>query len=236
MIPIGILTRNRAPYLHSALKRLTEHDVVVFDDASTYKDARRYLDTNETFKLRHKWPEYTEWNDLDLENSPEVTGIKDTHKVVKFEKQMGVVSASCKAITYLFEDNPGCEGVILLQDDVICFEGWYEKLTAKLDPQKKQGIIAGMHLDYCSPRRYYTAQCYLITRATYEALSAWMKQDIHPWRGFDFMICSQAMAFGLSMDIVKPYVCQHIGVKSLVRPDKQYRTDDYIRMGTPNNY
>lgn len=227
-IPIGILTKNRAVYLHETLKHIGDYEYTVFDDFSDCPIARRYLDTGDEFVIPHKWPSYEELKKFNLQDNPTVTGLNGRFRQF-CPQSVGVVNASCWAIRDLFRDNPDSDAVILLQDDIILKPDWYERMT--LYPRDRVGIVAGMHLDYARSD-YCTAQCYLITREFYENQNWWflIMRPIST-NSFDVKICRKAHREKFSVDLLLPYCCQHIGVESQVRPERPFKTNEFIRMG-----
>lgn len=239
-IPIGILTRNRAVYLDTTLKSLQNSnapEVIIFDDCSDDPDTRRLLDTSDEFQIEYEWPKYQEWKDAGLDflkDNPTVNGIHGKIKVHQVcVKPVGVVNASCWTIRDLFRMNPQAPAVILLQDDVVFQKDWYEILTNH--PRDKVAIIAGMHLDYAGTRNYYTAQCYLITREFYENKNWWFIINHKNPFSFDVKICRKALNEGFAINCILPYICQHIGVVSQVRPHRKFKTDNYMRIGSNNS-
>ena len=134
---------------------------------------------------------------------------------------------------------PDAPGMILLQDDDVVFTtNRYERLVGQvrrvLQVGRRQGIVAGMHLDHrqkrritrTSPVRFCSAQCYLITRDLFEDQRAWFDRTNHEPRNFDKWLCKLLRAKGFELRLLYPYVCQHIGVVSKVRPDAAFYRDD----------
>ncbi len=248
MIPIGILTRNRAVYLDATLRSLSatriprEAPLAVYDDASDDPLARRHLDTADTFTVEHRWPRCAAWTAAGLDflpDNPTLRGIADRVEVVPVGRRaVGVANASCFTIRDLFSRCPDAPGVILLQDDVVFTANWYERLVGQvgrvIQVGRRQGIVAGMHLDHrqkrritrTSPVRFCSAQCYLITRELFEDQRAWFDRTDHEPRNFDKWLCKLLRTKGFELQLLYPYVCQHIGVVSKVRPDAEFYRDD----------
>jgi len=251
MIPIGILTHNRPVYLDVTLRSLSATDlptklpVVVYDDGSDDPAARRYLDSSDSFVVEHQWPMTPRWRAarLDiLEDNPRLHGIANAVEVVRVEPSpAGVVLGSCFAIRDLFHRVENAPAVILLQDDVLLKVDWYRRLTKQLGhslrPDHTQGLVAGMHIDARLHRpimkttavRVSTAQCYLVTRALYDRLQGWFERIDHERTAFDGSLCRLAHRFGFEVQLIHPYVCQHIGVVSKVRPAWEFHTCNYGR-------
>lgn len=239
-IPIGILTRNRAVYLAETLRSLRASDIrniplIIYDDASDDPVSRRFLDTSDVIDVEHSWPRFSEWNDAGLgylkDNDP-IQGIGGEMDVLRIDAdKIGVTDASCQAIWDLFDNYPGAPGVVLLQDDIVVTKTWYHDLISRHRPGL--GIVAGMHLDQRRPMAdFYTAQCYLITQEFFEAKRSWFeRRHPHPM-GFDKQICYQADHAGLDVELIRPYICQHIGVVSEVRPFREFKTEEYTRLGS----
>lgn len=76
---------------------------------------------------------------------------------------LGVANASCFAIRDLFSRCTDAPGVILLQDDVVFTANWYERPVGQVgrvfQVGRRQGIVAGIHLDRRQKRRSNTGSC-----------------------------------------------------------------------------
>jgi len=130
----------------------------------------------------------------------------------------------------------------LLQDDVVFNANWYARLTAQAGRVFKrgghQGLVAGMHIDGVELRtrgqmvlhntlmRFASAQCYLVRRPFFEEQRAWFARTDHERKNFDRNLCRLASDTGFELHLVVPYVCQHIGFKSEVRPTLSFYRDD----------
>lgn len=252
MYPIGIVTYNRAVYLDTTLRSLSATKiplhvpVIVYDDASNDTLTRAYLDSTAALPIKHRWPSSLQWRRMGLEfleDSLVLHGIAGKVEIERLGAEpLGVGNASCLAIENLFRRNPTCDGVILLQDDVVFNADWYERLTAQAGRLFKrgsqQGMVAGMHLDsvdigtrghkilHNTLVRFASAQCYLVRRAFFENQRAWFARKDHERTNFDRNLCQLAGASGYEVQLVVPYVCQHIGVKSEVRPTLNFYRDE----------
>jgi len=244
--PIGILTHNRPVYLDAVLRSIAATDLpadatlTVYDDGSTDPLAKKYLYTDEVFRLPHRWPEEEEWwgeSGLDiLESNPIVRGLASRTHVVRLGKQpRGVLRASCAAVRDLFARHPESPGVFLLQDDAVYTRDWYTRCVQQLgcvyQKEKKQGIVSG----YIGPSQGHVypqetgltdrcgAICYLITREFFETCSKWFHRKQQVRRLFDTKICQLADAHGFEVQVVLPCVCQHFGIDSTVRPETRFK-------------
>jgi hypothetical protein len=251
MVPIGILTHNRPVYLDVTLRSLSATDlpaelpVIVYDDGSDDPAARRYLDSADSFVVQHQWPRTRKWQAAQLnilEDNPLLHGIANVIEVVRVQPSAaGVVLGSCFAIRDLFRRFPNAPAVILLQDDVLLKSDWYCRLTKQLGKSlrhdRTQGLIAGMHIDTRLSRpirattavQTCTAQCYLITRALYDRLQGWFERAEHERSAFDGSLCRLVRSSGFEIQLIYPYVCQHIGIVSEVRPTWGFHTSNYGR-------
>jgi hypothetical protein len=241
-VPIGIVTRNRAVYLDTTLRSLSatplsSTSVTVYDDSSDDCSTRAYLYTNECISTVHSWPKERQWRlaGLDfLQDDLLLTGIANRIQVVRISRDpKGVVSASCFAIRDLFQRNPDSNGVILLQDDLVFKTNWFQRLvSAVCVVAEPVGIISGITLTGlrdgdvlvagASAVRFCTAQCYYLSRQFFERGYAWFCRDDHEQVGFDDKICALSHDCGLNVQLLVPFVCQHIGVDSKVRPSRKY--------------
>ena len=248
-VPIGIVSRNRAVYLDCTLRSLSATHlpsnvpVVVFDDASDDPATRAYLDSNEPVVTDHQWPREEAWRAAGLDflpNSPKLHGIVNRVAVRRLASEScGVCNASCAAIEELFDRFPRAPGVIVLQDDVVFNFDWYQRLTSHARKAQaapaRIGLVAGMHFDrvfatqmYVMPAQvllYYTAQCYYLTRPFYQRLRSWFRRKDHARADFDRQLCHLAQYNGFAVEVIRPFVCQHIGVDSSVRSDRSYFGD-----------
>jgi hypothetical protein len=257
MVPIGILTRNRAVCLDATLRSLSatrlpdDATVIVYDDASDDAAARRYLDTDDVFEVPHRWPGCSAWREAGLgflKDDPVLRGVAGQVEVVRLgDRPLGVGNASCRAICDLFTRRPDAPGVILLQDDIVLTADWYERLLGQLGraftPGLAQGLVAGMHRDHCGWRRgakppraaravqFCSAQCYLVTREFFARAQSWFARADHEPKNFDKYLCQEACRRECEVQLLAPYVCQHFGVESLVRPHLEFFRERTGRIG-----
>lgn len=257
MVPIGILTRNRAVCLDATLRSLSatrlpdDATVVVYDDASDDAAARRYLDTDDVFPVVHRWPSCSAWREAGLgflEDNPVLHGVAGQVEIVRLgDRPLGVGNASCRAICDLFARCPNAPGVILLQDDIVLTADWYERLAGQLrvvfTPGLAQGLVAGMHLDHRdwhrhikpprAPRtvQFCSAQCYLVTRELFARARAWFGRTDHEPKNFDKFLCQESHRRECEVQLLAPYVCQHFGVESLIRPHLEFFRERTGRIG-----
>lgn len=228
MIPIGILTKDRVGYLQATLTSLRASDlpegipITIYDDDSTDPDTRRYLDTTDTFQIKHRWPTATAWQAAGLgflPDNPTVTGLGGGTVNVGPSK---VTAASCRAICHLFDAHPKAPAIILLQDDVVFDAGWYQKITSRLTVGEKLGMVAGMHIDK-GMTKYCTAQCCMITREVFELCRSWMESAHEMHKCFDVQLCRKIGQQRYKIVVMDPYVCQHTGAESIIRPGAPLR-------------
>lgn len=254
MVPIGIVTRNRVAYLDVTLRSLsatelpTNVPVYVFDDASDAKESRLYYTTSRSIDAKTTWPGHKMWHKLGLDvinkNDRPPTGLRGMVQVVTLgAKPTGVVNASCRAITWMFEKYPDAEGVILLQDDVIFKEDWYIRLTqaaqdVKLFGKKKLGVIAGIHLNKkISGEKKgvreggITGQCLYVSRDAFKKTNGFFTRKHSSKQKFDDQIRRVVGRAGLWAGLILPFVCQHFGVVSLVRPRRSWHRGKKGRIG-----
>ncbi len=242
MIPIGIVTHNRPVYLDATLRSLSatrlpaEVTVVVYDDASDLPEARRYLDTNEEFQVEYQWPTWPRWREAGLgilQDNPVLHGIAGLVPVVRIAEQaVGVGNAECFAVRDLFTRYPASDAVILLEDDALYNVDWYERLTSQVGKALarggQQGLISGYKvggdLSWTKPvlQRFVPTVCTMVRRTFYDASRDWFARMDHPLRGGDVELCAQVRDAGFEIQLLVPYVCQHIGVVSQVRPGLEF--------------
>jgi hypothetical protein len=238
-IPIGILTRDRVVYLAATIQSVMASVIpvkpVIYDDCSTNSYARKFLDTDEEFQVDYTWPKTKEWRQAGLQflkDNPTIRG--GELEVVKIGlAPMQVTNATSAAIADMFDMHPEAPAVILLQDDIVVARDWYQRITDYFQSSKNVGIIAGMHLDYASKSKihYYTAQCYLISRQFFQDQRSWFDSVKKVPVSADGQLCQLATEAGFELHLMKPYICQHIGVISKCRPDKEFSTPQYTRLG-----
>lgn len=256
VVPIGIVTKDRVVYLDATLRSLSATDlpknvpVTVFDDASATPQAKNYYSTNKVVQVKSHWPKSAEWKKagLDIVTKPQVSpkGIKGKVTVHTLGKtSLGVVSASCRAIQLMFQAHPDAPGIILLQDDVVFNHDWYTRLVTTAQDaslyQKPLGLLAGIKINHSFKARQkkqkvlgsgITAQCLYISRACFTALKTGYLGKTHKTKQrFDDTFRQAIVKAGFWAGCIFPFVCQHIGIKSLVRPGRRWFSRTKGRIG-----
>jgi len=102
MVPIDILTRNRAVCLDATLRSLSatrlpdDAPVVVYADAGDDGAPRRYLDTDDVFPDPHRWPGRLAWREAGLslpENDPVLRGVAGQGECVRLgDRPLGLAA------------------------------------------------------------------------------------------------------------------------------------------------
>ncbi len=255
MVPIGIVTQNRVAYLDITLRSLSATtlpdgiSVTIYDDASVGAETLAYYRGTDPVSCPSPWPHSKQWKRAGL------NFINALHNPVGIAGKVGVeylgatgqgvVNASCEALRRLFASHPDVPGVILLQDDVVFKEDWYDQMMSKSSDKSlygKQGLglLAGVHLN----RRYKqsphppvvasgtTAQCLYVSRAAFHSLKdSYLKNRHTKRRQFDDTFVRSIGGAGLWHGVMLPFVCQHIGVRSIVRPKKGWNRGKQGRVG-----
>lgn len=242
--PIGVLSRNRVAYLDVTLRSLSgtilpaDQPVVVFDDASDHGSALAYLYGDGPVEVPRHWPVRDRgWRNygLDVVNRHDRTPLGLTGKVLihKLHREpLGVVNASCRAIRYLFDLYPTAPGVFLLQDDEVFNMDWQQRMLAAAQgatPGGPLGVLAGCRLNRPTRRQdrdrgvllvtsSVTAQCLYVTQAGYAGARDWFHAHHNRRESFDDLVCKAIRRAGRTVCLLNPFVCQHIGMVSLVRP------------------
>lgn len=255
MIPIGIVTRDRVPYLDTTLRSLSAttlpHDIslTVFDDASAEESSRLYYTTDKLITVETHWPTSKTWNNVGLgvinQQTPP-TGLAGRVFVESLDAQaLGVVNASCRAICRLFERNPTARGILLLQDDVIFKDDWYERMMLTVSKassftHKPLGLLAGIKINYRIPlvptpklavASGITAQCLYVSRPLYTALRGFFNKEHQLRKKFDDTLRRETTKAGFWGGCIYPFVCQHFGIKSIVRPGRSWYQGAKGRIG-----
>lgn len=250
--PIGILTRNRAAYLDITLRSLSATllpdsvDVCIFDDASDCDTTRAYYATTGNVALSYAWPVDDRWDSRGFDILP--TGvciqpaIGDKIDIIAAATATGVVAASCRAICTLFEST-SADGVFLLQDDVVFKHDWYLRMLEIVKHSKKFapkgiGVLSGLKLNQKLRAKTgqsvisagITAQCLYITRRAFDTVNFFTSPPNVKLR-FDDLLRRSITKAGLWGGVTFPFVCQHIGVQSLVRPHKKWVAGKPARVG-----
>jgi glycosyltransferase involved in cell wall biosynthesis len=247
VIPIGIVTRNRVAYLDATLRSLSATNLpdgislTVYDDGSDDPTAAAYYFGHDQVEISHEWPTRNEWLKLGLgflnENNPIPTGIGGKVLVQRLgSTPLGVVNASCAAIRDLFERHPGAPGVLLLQDDEVFNVDWYERMTSfqgLVLSKGPLGLLAGIRLNRPIKEKnlvgsvvvqsFATAQClYLSGDAFTKMQPGWFAKKHKLREKFDDKLFEAVRKAGFGTGLIHPFVCQHIGMVSLVRPRRSW--------------
>lgn len=246
MAPICIVTRNRYRLLDITLRSLSasnlpdEQILIVFDAGSDSMVAKTYLYRSDVEVALHiNWPENAKWRQSDLapiKARPRGYGIAGKVRVIRFKGPPDVVNASCAAIQYMRETYGIENGLLLLQDDVVFNPDWYTRIIETENAYRPNyvpsiGLISGcwinaptfanapspVHLSRGNP----TAQCYYLTKSGIDAISHWLPQEHKRYAHFDDDLCSR-MRQKATILLMRPAVCQHIGITSLVRPTRSW--------------
>lgn len=250
--PIGILSRNRAAYLDITLRSLTATrlpagvSVQIFDDASDDTATLGYYSSTDCVGLNYAWPVDKKWLSRGFAILPSGLrsrrGIVDRVNVVRAATSRGVVAASCDAVRQLFAGTDAA-GVFLLQDDVLFNENWYSRMLdtvarSRAFTDKPVGVLAGIKLNHTlrvpagqsAVPSGITAQCLYISRRAFDSVP-FLTNPPSVRQRFDDLLRKSVERAGLWGGVIYPFVCQHIGVKSLVRPHKRWAVGSTVRVG-----
>lgn len=251
MIPIGILTKDRMDYLDVTLRSLSATDlpestpVLLYDDGSTAASTQLYYTTSQPVSTTHAWPHDSKWRAAGLDviqnNYYPPCGIAGKLPVVSLVYAgTGVVNASCAAIRDLFRRFPAARGVILLQDDILLKADWYARLRDTAGKVPKLGLLAGIKLNHKLHAHRavngfissgVTAQCLYITAEAYRRCQDYLTREHVIQKRFDDTFRSTVVGTGLTAGCLFPFICQHIGVRSLVRPGYTWKSRNRGRIG-----
>jgi hypothetical protein len=66
----------------------------------------------------------------------------------------------------------------------------------------------------------------LITRTLFNDQRAWFDRTDHEPKNFDTRLCKLLYTSGFELQLLYPYICQHMGIVSKVRPDVAFYRDD----------
>ena len=250
--PIGILSRNRAAYLDVTLRSLSATvlpagvSVRVFDDASDDRATLGYYNTTELIGLTYAWPVDNKWASRGFAVLPAGRtlrrGVADRVTVVRAGASRGVVAASCDAVRQLFAGTDAA-GVFLLQDDVLFNTDWYSRMLNTVSRSQEFtdrpiGVLAGIKLNHTlhavagqiAIPSGITAQCLYISRQAFDSVP-FLAQPPNVKQRFDDLLRKNVERAGMWGGVIYPFVCQHIGVKSLVRPHKRWAVGSTVRVG-----
>lgn len=257
MVPIGIVTRERPLYLDVTLRSLSATELpsdislTVFDDCSSSAAALAYYRTNDIVDVPPDWPaDCPHWARHGLKIVSDTwhkpRGIAGLINVVTLgASPLGVFNGSCRAVNALFEQHPEAPGVFLLQDDVVFNPNWYTRMldvVARVGEYSTHplGLLAGLKLNHkveldgvppLAVMTGITAQCLYIPRSTYQLCNQFFTTHHDKDRRFDDMLRRHVMGHRLWAGCIYPFVCQHIGITSIVRPSKTWRFATSGRVG-----
>lgn len=260
MVPIGIVTRNRVTYLDVTLRSLSgttlpaETPVVVYDDASNDRATQAYLRTNKLIQVPRQWPAHRTWHKtlgLGVINAHDAVprGIKGKVAVERLgNKPLGVVEASCEAIRRLGALDPDSPGVLLLQDDILLNPDWYTRMlqaVATTDFPQPLGVLAGIKINQNFDNKLkkpwppvfssgITAQCLYVSRTAIETLDMFKERQTST-QEFDTILRKRMASNNLWAGVILPFVCQHFGVQSMVRPRRNWHRGPRGRVGHYSN-
>jgi DNA-binding transcriptional LysR family regulator len=139
-------------------------------------------------------------------------------------------------------DSTDADGVFLLQDDVVFNADWYERMLdtvsrSNMFTDKPIGVLAGIKLNHklkpgerIAAPSGITAQCLYISRRAFDKVEFLRKPPAVKQR-FDDLLRRSMVTAGLWGGVIYPFVCQHIGVQSLVRPHKRWTASSTARVG-----
>lgn len=255
MVPIGLLTQNRAYYLDVTLRSLSATElparvpIHLFDDGSDNLTTLDYYSQTKRVAPPPSWPTTKAWQDaglytINLLNQP-LFGIRDNVEIHRNPagKSTGVINASCWAINELFRMYPSAPGVLLLQDDVLFTEDWYDRMvqTAKtIDSQRgaELGILCGIKINQKWPdtagKAYLesgiTAQCLYVSAAAHAECRKYFTEHHLSRMRFDDTLRNTVIRTGMWVGSILPFVGQHFGIQSLVRPHRLWNAQPYGRI------
>jgi hypothetical protein len=246
MYHIGIVTHNRWTYLDLTLRSLSgsrlplETELAIFDDSSFPWGSRMYYESRDEIemeepRLRGIDPDGA----LGLSFLPtrwKARGIEGLARVERVAAEpVGVVNASCHALVRMMQRHPSANGFILLQDDVVFNADWMERMLGAVDlrfrPDRQQGIVAGMTISgpqrrkdeaHVSNELFASAQIYMFRPKFLASIWDWLTEPHEERRNWDKIICRMAIDRGFEVHLLHPFVGQHFGVLSEVRPDLKW--------------
>jgi len=238
--PIGILTFNRPALLDLTLRSLCASDlpegirVVIYDDASNETPAIDYLYTNKAIAGISSLTPIKLGTDTPVVTlNKNVGGIHGSIQVSRSKSHMGVFHGSLRAL-YHFLKTTDAPYLCLVQDDVIFAQDWYLKMS-NVAAYERPGVLAGLAFGSAACRRcklskkgavissFVQASCLFLSRELLiSALPKMLTIEKSRMRGFDTLICDIARQVGANILLMCPNVCQHVGVLSLVRPERSY--------------
>lgn len=138
-IPIGIRSYNRPLYtditLRSVIPTTPHGNIVVIDDCSDLEVAKKYLFTNEEIPMSMYDCDFMEVQDDhnwksqlgELRTPESIFGIDGKIGIVQPDSKKGDLGGVFYCIDRLFSDNPGTDGVILIEADMVFNQTWYSE-------------------------------------------------------------------------------------------------------------
>lgn len=218
----------------------------VYDDGSTEDDTRKYLFSKESISLFEKWPADRGWRQAGLEairsrsTGPGLQGLVRVETIHKTHPGVGAaVCAAFRRFDAELSEVLNHAGMVYIQDDVLFTPNWLDCLLwtrAYLPQTKAPGLIGGMTLHAPATSAVsavpvtsneITAQCYYFTPAGVGALRELLDGLEHYAKGFDYALCKQLRQKQLATYVVRPAVCQHFGLISLVRPSWKWHREGW---------
>lgn len=247
MIPIGVLTRNRAHALSITLRSLKASEipkgvqVVVYDHSSDDPLAVQFLYGLREVELETKWPSDLKALGLDfLREREAVPSLRGRQHVVPIGAgRAGHLGAARAAFNDLFARFPDAPAAILVEDDLVFKEDWYEQMTAEF-LGGGYDLVSGFHLDKRGdasvPRipsivTETTSQCLLLSRGLRDRMASWFCAGYLPYKAFDIHLCEQARKHVKGVRLISPFVCQHIGLDSVYDSTRSYAESGVLRVG-----
>jgi hypothetical protein len=250
MIPIGIVTKDRHPYLDLTLRSISASELpddqilVIYDDHSKDSETKKYLYTDKQAKLHCPLPRDEVWKALGLDDvysrdkGPGLAG-KISVRLLG-DKSIGVMNASCRAIKLLWHEHRQLvnkNGLLLVQDDVVFNPDWMSRIEHAIKRARKSrpalGMLCGMRLNtplkavkpnpFLVRTRGVTAQCYYLSPAGLKAAEHFILNWHKSRQGFDNKMCARVRGGRTGVYLMQPAVCQHIGIVSAVRPKWKWR-------------
>ncbi len=259
MVPIGILTKDRVAYLDVTLRSLSATDlpddvsVTIYDDGSTAPTAGEYYYSTNTrsVSIQPPWPNDVVWRaaSLDIINRTWHVpfGIVQKVHITRSLASVGVVRASMDAIEDLLRRYPDAPGVFLLQDDAVFNRDWYTRMLQTVDEINKHrpvGVLAGIKLNSAFKHGAttgkfiesgITAQCLYVSRQGFEVCRVPLGDTNKTRMRFDDQLRRLVHEHGMWAGCVMPFVCQHFGIVSQVRPNKPWLSSQRGRIGYYSN-
>ena len=245
MFPIGVVTRNRVECLDATLRSLSAtalpDDVVttvVHDGAGDDPRMHRYLTTDEPIPRVEDWIEFPGELGLDVLDDSPMTGIVGRVELIQLDERRGVANASNAALVHMLDAYPDAERIALLQDDVVLNVDWLGRVLRGFDERlasdKEPGLVSGLRINdidkspiaEVTSEWFSSAQVLVFSRRCLKSLDKELRQEYGFKNGWDTWTCYRVRDRGFTVHLVHPSVGQHIGVKSIVRPNVRWEHKD----------